>query len=210
MKKRFGLPLLLALLLVLAACGTDTTTEPDTSEETPEEQLDEVEEGNGSENDGADGEAATPNAEESLTFTQDGEEVTVAASVQTSPELPYEMMVAQGYSLISEEPNKDVVFFEQDDSIFMRLEWFGTDNVDMDMILNSTEAQVAVVAEDVSTSEATLGELNASVYTSESDVQKATAYVMEDLGLKAVIYTPTEVDHTAAFKAMLDTVEEVK
>ncbi|MCM3087252.1 hypothetical protein M3557_04935 [Bhargavaea ginsengi] len=65
--------------------------------------------------------------ERELTYQSGGEQQTSQAKLTESDVMDFSLYVLDGYQLTSEEPNKDVLYWNEDEQVFMRIETFGTD-----------------------------------------------------------------------------------
>ncbi|RNF38513.1 hypothetical protein [Planococcus salinus] len=227
---------LLAVSGFMAACGTsDTAEEPtettDTSEETadtaPEDTVEEALEEEVAEDVPAE-EAVEEETEDSgsgTDATEDSPEEAsgdVSEAVETegtltqSDEQAYELYVLPGYELTSEEPNKDSLYVAEDDSVFMRIETFTTEQLDfasaeetMKQTLNAVNPDAeAVEGQPLENSAVT----NSSVYEVDSTEGTVTGitFEKEDLIVRLTIFDNEELNATEDFKRMGQTIERTE
>jgi hypothetical protein len=135
-----------AAVLMLTACGTadeeaDNNGDTQMEQEETVDQNQESETGEGTEEGTAAGEeeASNENApdeeeqeeargpERELTYQSGTSQQTGQAKLTESDEMDYSIYVLDGYQLTSEEPNKDVLYWKEDEQVFMRIETFGSD-----------------------------------------------------------------------------------
>lgn len=140
MTKRFSLIAILCIsLLALAACNTanpQETTTPTTTEET-----------NTGNNTGKE-DQVTEN-ENSITYTSNNTQKTEETTTIISDEQHYSIQVIQGFTLTAEEPGKDVLYLNEDDSISMRIEYMSSNDTTFQDLVKSTEEMMSVVNENV-------------------------------------------------------------
>ncbi|MGM9922562.1 MAG: hypothetical protein ACI33O_15005 [Bhargavaea sp.] len=124
-----------ATVLMLAACGT-AEEEADNNKDTQMEQEETVEQSQGSEAESDKGTEDQQEASEQeqergpereLSYQSGDSMQTGKAKLTESDEMDYSIYVLDGYQLTSEEPNKDVLYWNEDEQIFMRIETFGSD-----------------------------------------------------------------------------------
>lgn len=159
MKKTLTISFLLTSIL-LVACNTsenstsnETANEVNTSEETPVTnnstniEVKEEEEEEKVEN-------TTTNKEEQHTetsseseivtnttidFTFNNESIQAQTNATTSEQLGYKIQLAEGFALSSEEPGRDIIFYESDSSYSMRVEYYTTADNSYDSLLTNVE-----------------------------------------------------------------------
>ncbi|MFJ8066513.1 hypothetical protein ACIQYS_18095 [Psychrobacillus sp. NPDC096426] len=118
MKKIYTFLSILLLTILLAACGTDTGNES-ADPVTPTDETENIEETTQ-----AQGET------ESITLPKE-----VLEGTQTESETQnYKLTVIEGFELTAEEPNKDLLFNQENDQQSMRIETFSTDDATIDGI----------------------------------------------------------------------------
>jgi hypothetical protein len=104
--------------------------QPSGEEESPEDadSAEEPAEDEESAEESAAGEQAEQRGpERELTYQSGGEQQTAQAKLTESDVMDFSLYVLDGYQLTSEEPNKDVLYWNEDEQVFMRIETFGTD-----------------------------------------------------------------------------------
>lgn len=223
--------ILLMFTFVLTGCGTaeestDVPNEPDTTEnnnaakenESPEQEdgnSDQENEGTEETTEGNKETDANDNGqvrilEKNIEYTVNGETKEETAFLKTSDNQNYSMFVLPSYKLTAEEPNKDILMFSEDDSIFMRIELLT--EPDWAFVEENTKAQLGAVHNDVQTLSAPEGEFfkNSSVYSASSNEAVVTTYLIknEALPLKLTIFTKANADHIDPFLKMAQTIEK--
>lgn len=222
-KKLFFAASVLALSGLMAACGSDESTEETngtattnteqnettTSEETAtEEDAEETTEETAEE---ADESAEEEPAEEST----EAQEENPAASEGTptvSESQAYEIHLLTGYELTAEEPNKDFVFSSENDELFMRVETFKPEEADFAFADVSIQQTLKASNEDAELTELPAFEdskfTNSAVYEIPTDNGKVTGAVFEKEGLivKLTIFDLTEAGVTEEFLNMGKTI----
>ncbi|WP_282020801.1 hypothetical protein [Planomicrobium okeanokoites] len=222
-KKLFFAASVLALSGLMAACGSDESTEETngtattdteqnettTSEETAtEEDAEETTEETAEE---ADESAEEEPAEEST----EAQEENPAASEGTpavSESQAYEIHLLPGYELTAEEPNKDVVYSSENDELFMRVETFKPEEADFAFADDSIQQTLKASNEDAELTELPAFEdsefTNSAVYEIPTDNGKVTGAVFEKEGLivKLTIFDLTDAGVTEEFLNMGKTI----
>ncbi|GLB60415.1 hypothetical protein [Cytobacillus sp. NCCP-133] len=206
---------------VLAGCGTGQNTNDDaahgdetaqTEEEATEgqdgkEQADEGDAANGETS--QEGDTMIRILEQNLSYSVNGEIKKDTAFLKHSDNQNYSMYVLPGYELTAEEPHKDILFYTENDQVFMRIELLPED-ADWNMIEENTKSQLAAVSKDVQTGEAPADEFfqDATVMRAEQNSEKVTAYLIkkEDLALKLTLFNKANDDHEEAFLQMAKTI----
>lgn len=154
----------LSAMLLLAACNSteddktpvdeQTAGSVDESTETEDESKGNEE---GTQNDETSEEATEDTAGEDTESTppsvqyvdEKGEQQESNLSWTKSPEQDYEIALAEGFSLTAEEPGRDMVTYEGNDQISMRIETFTKDNTtDYEEMARDTESTVGLTAPD--------------------------------------------------------------
>lgn len=172
MKKsiRFMLTIFLSIM-VLAACNTaeQPTTEPDNNSvstgsdndnlQTEEPVNEDVQQGDSS---------STPEEDNSsITFISKGKEFTEEV-LPISGET-YTLQAIPGFALTQEEPGKDILYYEKDDSVMMRIEATSEKDSFSDLVTN-TEETMAAIDQQYKTYDLT-------PYTSEQNLKNSAAYI---------------------------------
>lgn len=161
--KKTLLLITLSSLLLLAACNT---TEPVKEEEQPtnsttnneengvqnlEENLTEEaeeEEQNSGQSSPTNQEETNNEAEETtntITYYSNGKEMTGSTTQIESPHQNYTMNLLKGFTLTAEEPGRDMVLFDNDHAISMRIELFeSTDYVYDELLANTKDSALAI------------------------------------------------------------------
>ncbi|WP_026583108.1 hypothetical protein [Bacillus sp. J33] len=219
MKKMLKLLLLAGLIAgILAGCGTDQSagdkgTDPVQNEEeaTEEQNGQEQAEENKAEEEGTseEGNSVIRILEQNLSYSVNGETKEDTAFLKHSDNQSYSMYVLPGYELTAEEPNKDVLYFTENDQVFMRIELL-PDDADWKMAEENTKAQLSAVSEDVQSGEAPADEFykDATVWKAEQNGEKVSSYLIkkDDLSLKLTLFNKEDADHEEAFLQMAKTI----
>ncbi|RHW39827.1 hypothetical protein D1B33_02955 [Lysinibacillus yapensis] len=232
MTKKFRL-LSLTLLLsigVLAACNTaeeepanETATDETETQEpvNSEKPVETAEPNNGSANEeDENGEAEQPaqeepNAEEepkaedtqSITYTSNGE--TKTAEVTPVSGEQYSMNIMDGFTFTQEEPGKDVVYYDENDSVFMRVEVSSVNDAAFDDVVANTEEMMAAISDNVEQYDvAPLVEgqdiSNQAAYIADLESEEVIAFVFErgDKVVRLSVYDNAEADLSEAMIKM--------
>ncbi len=214
----------ISILLILAGCGTAETTEESNSNTETEINQNEIKSEHDSEASGAhtsddtheseQKEADTPvndsprNEDQSISYTIDGQAQTELATLQTQSSQNYSMYVLPNYELTAEEPHKDIVFFKENASVFMRIEILPMDTNEQDLVEN-TKAQLKVVSEDIQETKDDPEWLQtAKGFTVSNGEDIVTSYIINNNHsfLKLSLYNKTSENHTDPLLKMAETI----
>lgn len=221
--------------LLLAGCGTaDQAEEPDnsaadTNTETEEHQdhTDSTQGDDASDDSEADepvedssendSDQANENdqsiriMEQNLQYEQDGEMKEETAFLTKSDNMAYSLYVLPEYELTGEEPNKDVLYFKEDDLHFMRIELI-PEGQEEAMLEENTIAQLEAVSEDVQSVELPQEDAfqNAKGFAADNGEDAVSAYIVhnDQADFKISIYSKTGAQHQDAFLKMAATIME--
>ena len=207
MKKMYTLLSILLLTILLAACGTSSTTEKqdDTngtaSENTALTTSPEEAENNETE------------ASQSATSPEKGLEGTTTESDTQN----YSITIVKGYELTSEEPNKDLLFAQDNDLQSMRIETFFTDEVTIEEIQEnlvatlqaSNESTTVAKIEDENLVPTNDSIKNTSAHQIETTDGKVSGYVFERDGLivKLTVFDTIDSPALDTFVQMAETIK---
>lgn len=218
-KKLFLAASVLAVSGLLAACGTDETSEgtnEDTTTDAVEEQNDTSTTEESTEEDGQDENAGqdtdAPEADEDSEQPAEDNPAMKEGTLTASDSQSYELYLLPAYELTAEEPNKDVVYSTENDALFMRIETFTPGEADFAFADDSIQQTV-----QASNDNAELMELpafdgaeftNSSVYEIATENGKVTGVAFEKEGLivKLTIFDQTEAGVTEEFLNMGKTI----
>lgn len=149
-------------------------------------------------------------AEKSLTFTLNIEEKQETAFLKESDTQDYSLYVLEGYELTGEEPGKDVLYLNEDDANFMRIEYLtDTDKESQEEIAIE---QLKAVRDNIEKIEPAASEswlANASIHGVEKENEKVLSYIIPqgDRLLKLTIFTKKDNDYSDPFLKMAETIE---
>lgn len=222
MKMMAKFMLMMGLLsAILAGCGTAQNVNDDASSGSePAQNEEEITDTEGQSGQNAAEEEAEDATEEdsdsvirineqNMSYTVNGETNEDTAFLKYSDNQNYSVYVLPGYELTAEEPNKDILYFSENDQVFMRIELL-PDDAEWSMIEENMKAQLAVVNDDVQTSEAPEDEFykEATFMTAKQDNEKVSAYLIKNdkLFLKLTLFTKEDQDHEDAFLQMAKTI----
>lgn len=147
--------------------------------------------------------------EQNLTYNVNGEQKEQTAFLKNNDNQNYSMYVLPDYELTAEEPNKDVLFWSEDDSVFMRIELLPAD-VEWPLVEENSKAQLAAVGpevKEISTPEDPFFS-NAWAMETKTETDVVTSYLIknEKQPLKLTIFTKDDADHREAFIEMAKTI----
>jgi hypothetical protein len=147
--------------------------------------------------------------EQNIAYTVDGEQKEETAFLKYNDNQNYSMYVLPDYELTAEEPNKDVLMWTKDDSVFMRIELLPAD-AEWALVEENSKAQLAAVGSEVK--EAPTPEdpffNNAWAMETKSGSDIVTTYLLknEDQPLKLTLFSKEDADHRNAFLEMAKTI----
>ncbi|RAZ69922.1 hypothetical protein [Planococcus maitriensis] len=203
-------PTLFAAGILLAGCGTadlageETDTEPaETAEEessetnqeteTVEEPDEETEGGSGDEH------GETPEGELTMSDNQS-----------------YQLYVLDGYGFTAEEPNRDVIFLQENDAVFMRVETYYPNDINFDELASNTQDTVQASNPDGELAEFTGYDSSAfnnsaayEVETAEGNVT-GIAFESDNIVVRVTIFDHSTVGARDDFIQMAQTIERVQ
>lgn len=200
------------MILLLAGCGT--ANEPENKEngngETSADQSNKQEQKNNNQDEETESnEGMIRILEQNLTYLVNSEQKENTAFLKQNDNQNYSMYVLPEYELSAEEPNKDVLLFTADDSVFMRIEILPSD-ADWKTMKDTTKAQLASLNSEVKSIESPEEEFysNATAMEATKNGEIVTAYLIDnpDLKLKLTLFTKTDADHRNAFTQMAKTI----
>ena len=196
---------------LMTACGTSNTVSEDGSSGSANEAPDENNKENPDETDGTeepDSQTDEESHSQTITYTFDGSEFSESAALVSSPEQAFSMYTVPGFKLDSEEPGKDVLYLEEDSSIFMRIELID-ESVNIEQLIETTTDQLAVVSSEVNRIEPSenVDLPNATKLEASNDEQIVTSYIKEgDFQWKITMFTTPSLDYRDAFLQMAKTI----
>ncbi len=203
--KKYSLLIASALsALLLAACGTTEDAIPvegKTTESNSIEQAETQTEAT-SENDAAINEVekkaemqTTEPAKEASTAAaslQSSKTAAATATYTTSPEQDYEVILQDGFSLMAEEPGRDMITYDANDQIWMRVKTMTKEETTYEELAQSTKETAAATAPDGIFETISSAELLAK----HADILNATGYKVvhreDDLQTLNIVFEKSE------------------
>ncbi|HEY4552294.1 MAG TPA: hypothetical protein VIG80_03805 [Bacillaceae bacterium] len=219
------LSIALISVLLLAACGTsgkDNTNGSENSQpkenntgETGKTEKTQKEEPAASEKQPGNEKEDTEKIrlmEQNLSYKAGGEAKEETAFLKESDNQDYSMYVLPNYVLTGEEPNKDVLYYKEEDSHFMRIELLPSE-ISLEEAVTTAKEQLEAVDSKVEKGSAPEGHTwlsEAEIYTAQNGKDRVTAYLVkkEDWLLKLTVFTKLEDSHEDAFVKMAETIEK--
>lgn len=205
MKKIYTLLSILLLTVILTACGTSTTTEKQDSNTQETENAEVTTSPEVTENSEVDTtQAASPEKELEGTSTE-------------SDSNNYSITVLEGYELTAEEPNKDLLFNQENDLQSMRIETFSPEEITLEEIEENTMASLQASNESSTVTEITDDNMipthdsiqNVSAHQIDTTDGKVSGYVFERDGL-LVKLTVFDTAATPALEKFVQMAETIK
>lgn len=178
----------LSAMLLLAACNTteedetpvdeqtagsvdETTDTQDAGTENEEEASNETSDETTEEDAGEDA-ASSPSTVQYV--DENGQQQEANTTWKTSPEQDYEIALAEGFTLVAEEPGRDMVTYDANDEIAMRVETFAKDETHYEEMARQTESNVGVTAPEGNYQPYEIKDLVAE----NEDVQHAAGFIV--------------------------------
>lgn len=196
-----------ALILLLSACGTSDETDSATPEETEEVAGDQEASEDTTDEQTETGEDTGEAAEEPEAAEPIGERV-------ESDNQPFSLELVEGYSLTAEEPNRDVVYFNENDATFMRIETISKEEGDRTQLVDTLKQTIQASDSAGSLMEISsptkLPTVNMPVgYEMDVEGGQVSGYVFEtELHfVRATIYDVSDAMKTGEFIQMLSTLQ---
>lgn len=205
MKKIYTLLSILLLTGILTACGTSTTTEKQDSNTQETENTEVTTSPEVTENSEVDTtQAASPEKELEGTATE-------------SDSNNYSITVLEGYELTAEEPNKDLLFNQENDLQSMRIETFSPEEITLEEIQENIMASLQASNESSTVTEITDDNMipthdsiqNVSAHQIDTTDGKVSGYVFERDGL-LVKLTVFDTAATPALEKFVQMAETIK
>lgn len=205
MKKIYTLLSILLLTVILTACGTSTSTEKQDSNTQETENAEVTTSPEVTENSEVDTtQAASPEKELKGTSTE-------------SDSNNYSITVLEGYELTAEEPNKDLLFNQENDLQSMRIETFSTEEITLEEIQENIMASLQASNESSTVTEITDDNMipthdsiqNVSAHQIDTTDGKVSGYVFERDGL-LVKLTVFDTAATPALEKFVQMAETIK
>ncbi|MBT2695236.1 hypothetical protein [Bacillus sp. ISL-55] len=198
--------------LFIAGCGAPEESE--STDKTPAAQPAAAPEKNEEDQKTTDQEKANEEGlirimEQNIAYTVNGEQKEETAFLKYNDNQNYSMYVLPGYELSAEEPNKDVLMWTEDDSLFMRIELLPAD-AEWDLVEENSKAQLAAVGPEVKEAQTPEDPFftNAWAMETKSGSDIVTTYLIknEEQPLKLTLFTKEDADHRNAFMEMAKTI----
>ena len=213
----------LSAILLLSACNSTEDSNPVNEEETTGSVNEQTNTQN-SASDSADTivddstQETTP-SNNTIQHVENGEQKEVETTMKQSPEQDYEIALAQGFSIVGEEPGRDMLVYDKDDQYSMRIEVFAKDETNYEEMAQQTENTVAVTAPEGQYKPYDLEPLLAShkdilnaagyvvTYTEDEDQVVTVIFEKESKIVRLTIFDTTAAEMTNTFLQMGFTVQ---
>jgi hypothetical protein len=147
--------------------------------------------------------------EQNIAYTVNGGQKEETAFLKYNDNQNYSMYVLPEYELSAEEPNKDVLMWTEDDSVFMRIELLPAD-AEWALVEENSKAQLAAVGPEVNEAQTPEDPFfnNAWAMETKSGSDIVTTYLIknQEQPLKLTLFTKEEADHRNAFMEMAKTI----
>ncbi|KIL50268.1 hypothetical protein KP77_16430 [Jeotgalibacillus alimentarius] len=188
----------------------ETVEEESTEEEAAEESTDDSAEAEEDAEENSEGESDMRLLEQQMTLTINGDESERTAFLQESEENNYSVYVAEGFSFTLEEPNVDQVYFDEDDSQFMRIHTYPKAESEQALIEDQMKGQADAIQGEAA-AEWTPAEADNVITGYEAAVGenqfKTYLYELNDMFVRIEIHTQADSGLEDAFIQMAETIE---
>lgn len=208
-KNALFIPAILTAGILLAGCGTadlageEPETEP--AETTEEESSDTIQD------------RETPEeAPEETEGSSGNEHETPQGELTMSDNQAYQLHMLDGYEFTAEEPNRDVIFLQENDAVFMRVETYYPSDIDFDELVATTQQTVqasnpdGVMTEFIDYDSSAFN--HSAAYEVETPEGHVTGMVFEsdNIVVRVTIFDHSTVEARGDFIQMAQTIERVQ
>lgn len=169
----------LSAMLVLSACNSTEDSTPVKEEETTGSVNEQTNTQNSASDheetttvDDSTQEATPPNY--TIQYVENEKQIEVETTLTQSPEQDYKLELGQGFSLVGEEPGRDMLTYDKDNQYSMRIEVFAKDETTYEEVAQQTENTIAITAPE---GQYTPYELE-PLLDSHNDILHAASYVV--------------------------------
>ncbi|HBZ10259.1 MAG TPA: hypothetical protein DEO65_10340 [Bacillus bacterium] len=149
--------------------------------------------------------------EQNLTYQMNGQEKEETAFLKESDNQDFSLYVLPGYELTGEEPQKDVLYLKENDTLFMRIEILPAET-DLNVEIETAKSQLESVSSEIKHAKPDRYKWlkGAAGFTADNGNEKVSVFLVpqKDRLLKLTIFTPTKEDMEDPFLTMAETIEE--
>ncbi len=210
MKRSIPLLLVASTFLALTACGTEQSSPQaaPTSEKKPAEKT----EAPKKDTSASDENNKVRLPETKLTYQMEGMQEQKNAFLKTSKNQNYTLYVIDGYDLTEEEPRKDVITYNENDKLWMRVEVLEKGQDLSDVKANSMETLKAGYGnvKEVTDFSNDKNDID-SVFTGQSKTEKGAVYLLKETedhpALRLTMFAPLETESFEPFLEMARTIQ---
>ena len=214
----------LSAMLVLSACNSTEDSTPVKEEETAGSVNEQTNTQNSASDheetttvDDSTQEATPPNY--TIQYVENEKQIEVETTLTQSPEQDYKLELGQGFSLVGEEPGRDMLMYDKDNEYSMRIEIFAKDETNYEEMAQQTENTVAITAPEGQYTPYDLEPLLAShkdilnaagyvvTYTEDEDQVVTVIFEKESKIVRLTIFDTTAAEMTNTFLQMGFTVQ---
>ena len=214
MKKINTILSILLLTILLAACGTDTVTESPDPVTPTTDSTENIEEETQAEEDTT-VEEVTEAEEKTGNTTLPIEELEGTATESETQN--YAMTVIEGFELTAEEPNKDLLFNQENDLQSMRIETFSTEDATIDGLTknlvdtlqasNDNGTLEDITDQNLIPTNESIEHMNAYQIDTADGTIFGYTFVREGLLVKLTVFDTTEAPAIENFVKMASTIK---
>lgn len=207
--------LVLFTAIMLTACGTTQenskshNSSHSTSDQAPKEKTSKES------SDTSSDEQTIRLLEQMMAYENEGMQEEKMGFLKTSENQKYSLYVLEGYTFTEEEPRKDVIYYDANDKLWMRIEVL-PDNVDWDKVEQEAIKGLEAVSTDVQKSSVTSYNETFSfhsVHSASNDKNRTTSYLVKASdkrpAMRLTIFTPVETENVNAFLEMANSIENL-
>lgn len=186
--------------------GTGTGEEETAGEQAPDDEAAEDQQE-------VSGQQEERGPERELTYQSGGSEQAGQAMLTESDEMDYSIYVLDGYQLTSEEPSKDVLYWNEDEQVFMRIETFGSDadyTMLTEQMIGSLEydgGEASDVSGEYSLAESSgIEELVIRQLETGEGLTTGAVFMKDGMTVRLTVFDKPEADQTGALLSMGSTI----
>ena len=164
-------------------------------------------------------EVEEPVAENELTYVRNNQEVTEATTVVKSDNQSFQLALLPEFTLVAEEPGKDVVLYDEDERVSMRIETVAlADSTFNDMLqatkdfMNAGSSNGETVNDTEVTALAPASAKNVAAFRNdyEGEIAVSLLFETENFYVRLTVFDVKDIDLTEAMLKMGATIAPIK
>ncbi|MFC4712610.1 hypothetical protein [Planococcus dechangensis] len=202
-------PAILTAGILLAGCGTADLAEEKPEAVNPVETPEETNDSDTQEDD------TTEEPDDSEATSGDSHAVP-DGELTMSDQQAYQLYVLDGYAFTAEEPNRDIVFLEENDAVFMRIETYYPSDISFEDLAANTKDTVQASNPDAEVQEFTGFDGSSYSQSAAFEVETAEGHVTgiafegDNIIVRVTIFDHSTVEARDDFIEMAQTIERMQ